>query len=180
MTEERSNLNLNLPLKTSFFNEPKPETVVPEKIATKANTEQIQLKALTMGEEKPFLKSFLHSTPMPPLKTIPFSKDDINLMRESRVKALDKKLELKQEAEPISKETNQPLSPEKEVEKEEDPEIKKLSKLTNAKLNTIITGLGGNKSKNGGGKKNKTQLTEGILELRKTQPALFEQLLSKY
>ena len=113
------------PIAHILIEEPKPETLVPEKIATKANTEQMQLKALTIGEEKPFLKSFLHSTPMPPLKTIPFTKDDINLMRESRVKALDKKLELKQEAEPISKETKLPLSPEKEVEKEEDPEIKK-------------------------------------------------------
>ena len=153
---------MNRQLAHILIEEAKSETLVPEKIATKANTEQIQLKALTMGEEKPFLKSFLHSTPMPPLKTIPFTKDDINLMRESRVKALDKKLELKQEAEPISKETKLPLSPEKEVEKEEDPELTKLSKLTNAKLGVIITGLGGNISGPKGGKKNKQTLTFGI------------------
>ena len=170
------------PIAHILVEEAKPESLIPEKIATKANTEQMQLKALTMGEEKPFLKSFLHSTPLPPLKTIPFSKDELKLMRQSRVNALDNKpLLLTKEAEPIlSKETNQPLSPEKEVEKEEDPEIKKLSKLTNAKLQTIIMGLGANKSRTGGGTKNKTELTEEILKLRKTQPALFEQLLSKF
>jgi hypothetical protein len=166
------------PIAHILVEEPKPETLVPEKIATKANTEQMQLKALTMGEEKPFLKSFLHSTPLPPLKTIPFSKDELKLMRQSRVNALDQKpLLLTKEAEPIlSKGTNQQLSPEKEVEKEEDPELTKLSKLTNTKLGVIITELGGTPK----GKRNKTRLTEGILELRKTQPALFEQLLSKY
>ena len=113
----------------------------------------------------------------------------LDAVKEARIKALDKPkinkeepLSLKQEAEPIiSPETNQPLSPEKEVViREEDPEITKLSKLTNAKLNAIITGLGGNKSRTGGGKKNKTELTEGILELRKTNSDLFSSLLSGF
>ena len=98
------------PIAHILIEEPKPETLIPEKIATKANTEQLQLKALTMGEENPFTKSFLHSTPLPPLKTIKFTKEQIDSMRESRINALDKKpLLLKQEAEPIiSPETNQP------------------------------------------------------------------------
>ena len=96
------------PILQIMVEEPKQESLIPEKIATKSNTQQIQMKALTMGEEKPFLKSFLHSTPMPSLNTIPFTKDELDSMRESRVKALekhipvkygpDKKLELKQEA----------------------------------------------------------------------------------
>jgi hypothetical protein len=170
------------PIAHILVEEAKPETLVPEKIATKANTEQMQLKALTMGEEKPFLKSFLHSTPLPPLKTIPFSKDELELMRQSRIKAVDKKpLLLTQTAEPIiNPETNQPVSAEKEVEKEEDPELQILKKISNRNLGVIITELGGHKSKYGGGTKTKQMLAEGILELRKTQPALFEQLLSKY
>ena len=113
--------------------------LIPEKIATKASTEQIQLKALTMGEEKPFTKSFLYSTPLPPLKTIKFTKDEINLMRGSRVKALEKPLLLKQDAEPVlSIETNLPLSPEKEVRYEPDEEAKKLAGLSNMELAKIL------------------------------------------
>jgi hypothetical protein len=171
------------PIAHILINEPKPETLIPEKIATKSNTEQLQLKALTMGEEKPFAKSFLHSTPLPPLKTIKFTKEQIDSMRASRVNALDKKpLLLKQEAEPIiSPETNQPLSPEKGPQiKEDDPELTKLAGLTNANLGTLITDMGGNISGPKGGKKNKQTLTIGILELRKTQPALFTDLLKPY
>ena len=64
--------------------------------------------------------------------------------------------------------------------REEDPEITKLSKLTNAKLNAIISGLGVNKSRKGGGTKNKQELTEGILDLRKNNSDLFSSLLSGF
>jgi hypothetical protein len=153
--------------------EPKEEKLIPEKIATKANTEQIQLKALTMGEEKPFTKSFLHSTPLPPINTIPFSKDELNLMRQSRVNALDKPLLLTKEAEPIiSKETNQPLSPEKEVTPDVDVEAKALSKMKNIELAKILEKLGATivytKDKKGNPfpKENKTYLIEQIHKLR--------------
>jgi len=175
----------------------KEEILIPEPIPTKANTQQIQMKALTMGEEKPFnkvlipppLSQFFVSKPQPSYKPSLLSqmeKSQLEQVKTARIKALDKPkkeiLTIKPEAEPIlSKETNQPLSPEKEAQiKEEDPEITKLSKLTNAKLNAIITGMGGNKTNQGGGKKNKQTLTEGILELRKTKGELFTALLSGF
>jgi hypothetical protein len=111
-----------------------------------------------MGEEKSYLKSFLHSTPLPPLKTISFSKDELDLMRGSRVKALEKPpplvkfgpepplgilLSLKQEAEPIiNPDTNQPLSPEKEVRYEPDEEAKQLAGLSNMELAKILENNG--------------------------------------
>ena len=124
----------------------------------------MQLKELTMGEDKSFnktlipppLSQFFVSKPQPSYKPTSLSqieRSQLDAVKEARIKALDKPkpLSLKQDAEPIiNPETNQPLSPEKEVViREEDPEITKLSKLTNAKLNAIITGLGGNKSRTG-------------------------------
>jgi len=151
-------------------------SAIPEKIATKANTEQIQLKALTMGEEKPFVKSLFYSRPkrqeIPPLITVPYSKDQFNLTRAARVKAFEKPLLLTQEAEPIiSKETNQSLSPEKEATRDEDKEAKALSKLSNMELAKIIEGLGAKvfytKDKKGNPfpKENKTILRERIHKL---------------
>ena len=179
------------PILQIMVEEPKQESLIPEKIATKSNTQQIQMKALTMGEEKPFLKSFLHSTPMPSLNTIPFTKDELDSMRESRVKALekhipvkygpDKKLELKQEAEPIlSPETKQPLSAEQEVEPDEDPEIQELKKFVVFDLKSLLTGLGGKITSGPGKYKNKTALYTEIIELRKKKPALFTGLLKAY
>ena len=168
------------PILQIMVEEPKQESLIPEKIATKSNTQQIQMKALTMGEEKPFLKSFLHSTPMPSLNTIPFTKDELDSMRESRVKALekhipvkygpDKILELKQEAEPIlSPETKQPLSAEQEVEPDEDPEIQELKKFIVSDLKSLLTGLGGKITSGPGKYKNKTALYTEIIELRKKE-----------
>ena len=172
----------NEPPIIELLKEPEKETFIPEKIANKANTEQIQLKALTMGEEKPFLKSFLHSTPQPALKTIPFTKDEINLMRESRVKALDKPLTLKQEAEPIiSPETKQPLSIEKEVEPDVvDPEIKKLKKFTVYDLRSLLTSLGGKTTIKPGTYKTKQPLIHELIELRKQKPIAFTGFLNAY
>ena len=154
------------------------------------------MKALTMGEEKPYLKSFLHSTPLPPLKTISFTKDELDLMRGSRVKALEKPpplvkygpesplgipLSLKQEAEPtMNPETKLPLSAEKEVSPDLEPEVQKLKKLVVFDLKSLLTSLGGNITNGPGKYKNKNALYTEIIEIRKKKPILFTALLDAY
>ena len=184
------------PILQIMAEEPKQKILIPEKIATKSNTEQMQMNVLTMGEGNSYLKSFLHSTPVPPLKTISFTKDELDLMRGSRVKALEKPpplvkfgpepplgipLSLKQEPEPtVNPETKLPLSAEKEVIPDNDPEIQQLKKLNGSNLKTILSGLGGNVTVKPGTYKKKTILFEEILELRKTKGDQFTKLLNKY
>ena len=162
--------------------EPPPqETLITEPIPTKGNTEVMQLKALTMGEEKPFNKSFLHSIPKPQFN--PFdtgiSREDVKMMREARVKALDKPLTIKQEAEapPTIPEA---ISPETQVTPERDPERDKLAKLKNSDLQNILLGLGGNITNDSPkkGYKNKQTLVTSILTRRNANPSKFTELLN--
>ena len=133
----------NEPPIIELLKEPEKETFIPEPVATKANTEQIQLKALTMGEDAPYTKSFLYSAPQPALNTIPFTRDEINAMRESRVKALDKPLLLTEEGESIiNPVTNRPLSAETVVTYEPDVEALRLAGLSNMELAKILEDKG--------------------------------------
>ncbi len=114
-------------------------------------------------------------------------------MRGSRVKALEKPpppvifgpepppLTIKQEAEPIiNPETKLPLSAEKEVSPDADPEIYKLTGLKNDHLKKILTKLGGAITNGPGQPKNKQTLTNDIIELRKDNQALFTKTLKPY
>ena len=140
------------PILQIMVEEPKQESLIKEPIATRGNTEQMQLKELTMGEDKSFnktlipppLSQFFVSGPQPvytPSLLSQIERSQIDAVKEARIKALDKPkpLSLKQEAEPIiSPETNRPLSPENEVRYEPDEEAKKLAGLSNMELAKIL------------------------------------------
>jgi hypothetical protein len=171
--------------------EPKEETLISEPMKTKSGTQQMQLKALTMGKEKEFNKSFLYRSPKQsiPITTVPYTKEQFDELRGARLKKFEKPLPIKAEAEPlISERTNIPLSPEIEASADTDPETKKLSRLANKKLMLILRSLGGTatyKRTDSFGKiiptyKNKTILREEIEDLRKTNPADFTKALNRY
>lgn len=181
--------------------EPEKEKIlIKEPIATRGNTEQMQLKELTMGEDKSFnktlipppLSQFFVSRPQPSYKPTLLSqieRSQLDAVKEARIKALDKPppldkpkpLLLKREAEPIiSTETNQPLSPEKEVVPDKDPEIQKLKKFVVFDLKSLLISLGGRVTWGPGAPKNKNALYTDIIELRKKKPVLFTGLLKAY
>ena len=164
----------------------------------------MQLKELTMGEDKSFnktlipppLSQFFVSKPQPssykPTLLSQIERSQLDAVKEARIKALDKPklgkpLELKNEAEPIiSPETNRPLSAEQEVIPDVDPEIQKLKKFVMFDLKSLLTSLGGNVThgpepgtKNRKSK-NKNALYTEIIELRKKKPVLFTGLLKAY
>lgn len=161
------------------------ENLLAEIQATKANTDIMQLKALTMGEDKPFTQSFLYKTPSPEFN--PFntgiSKEDVNIMREARIKALDKPLAIKAEEE---KPTYKPLiSPEIQVSPEIDPQLQQLKKLKNSALRNLLIDMGGKITYEkttpigkGTQYKNKTMLVEELQELKKTNPSKLNDLLN--
>jgi hypothetical protein len=171
--------------------EPKEKTLISKPMKTKSGTQQMQLKELTMGKDKEFNKSFLYRSPKQsmPITTVPYTKEQFDELRGARIKKFEKPLAIKAEAEPlISEQTNLPLSPEKEVSADTDPETKKLSRLTNKKLMGILKSLGGTatyKRTDSFGKiiptyKNKTVLREEIEGLRKTNPDDFTKALNRY